>query len=137
MVLFRKFQEKPLKTPKVLAVWGVLLNCFLEVKCEVTALKVPKEAIVIGPWFPGVLSAWDTFEVVSWTPVHLSHMYSCSSSFFLLTVALSLLFLEDRPPGPKWSLWPLQPGSVLNSRPGICFLYRKKTGSPTSEKKSL
>ena len=71
MVLFRKFQEKPLKTPNVLAIWGVLLNCFLEVECEVTALKVPREAIVIGPWFPGVLSAWDTFEVF------LGHLFTC------------------------------------------------------------
>lgn len=76
---------------------GVLPNCFLEVKCEVTALKAPKEAIVISPWFPGVLLAWGTFEVIFLRHpfVFLTRMVAVLFSF-LLMIAPSPLFLEDR-----------------------------------------
>lgn len=77
------FQEKPLENTQGSCYLGVLLNCFLEVKCEVTALKVPKEAIVIGRWFPGVLSAWDTFGVM-----FVGH----PSTFLTRTVALLFSF---------------------------------------------
>lgn len=93
--MLRDFQEKPLGKTRGFCSLGALLSSFLELKCHVYALKEPKGAIVIGPWFPWFISSWDTFE-----NMFLEHSFT----LLICPVALFSLFFHSGLSGPKRSL---------------------------------